>query len=98
VKFESGAAGVIEASRICAGRVFGIFWEIAGTQGTIYNSGERFNELQVFRMGEEKRDRGFKTVFLISHLAQGIKRSLRLWMSRPVPVPGSPLEANSLVP
>jgi hypothetical protein len=36
VKFESGAAGVIEASRICAGRVFGIFFEISGTEGTIY--------------------------------------------------------------
>jgi hypothetical protein len=31
---------------------FGIFWEIAGTEGTIHNSGERFNELQIFRMGE----------------------------------------------
>jgi len=36
-------------------------------------------------------------VSLISHLAQGIKKSLRLWMSRPGPVPGSPLEANRLV-
>jgi predicted dehydrogenase len=63
VKFESGAAGVIEASRVCAGRVFGVFWEVGGTEGTIYNNGERFNELQVFRMGEEKRDRGFKTIY-----------------------------------
>jgi predicted dehydrogenase len=70
VKFESGAAGVIEASRICAGRVFGIFWEIAGTAGTIYNSGERFNELQIFRMGEEKRDRGFKTIYCGSQVPQ----------------------------
>src|SRR5499427_34333 len=70
VKFESGAAGVIEASRVCAGRVFGIFWEIAGTEGTIYNSGERFNELQVFRMGEEKRGRGFKTIYCGSQVPQ----------------------------
>ena len=70
VKFESGAAGVIEASRICAGRVFGIFWEISGTEGTIYNNGERFNELQVFRMGEEKRDRGFKTIYCGSQVPQ----------------------------
>src|SRR5215469_7350895 len=26
VKFDSGAAGVIESSRVCAGRVFGVFW------------------------------------------------------------------------
>lgn len=70
VKFESGAAGVIEASRVCAGRVFGIFWEVSGTEGTIYNNGERFNELQVFRMGEEKRDRGFKTIYCGSQVPQ----------------------------
>jgi predicted dehydrogenase len=35
VKFSSGAAGIIEASRICAGRVFGIFWEVCGTEGTL---------------------------------------------------------------
>jgi predicted dehydrogenase len=70
VKFESGAAGVIEASRVCAGRVFGVFWEVCGTEGTIYNNGERFNELQVFRMGEEKRDRGFKTIYCGSQVPQ----------------------------
>ena len=77
VKFESGAAGVIEASRVCAGRVFGIFWEVCGTEGTIYNNGERFNELQVFRMGEEKRDRGFKTIYCGSQVP-AILRILRL--------------------
>jgi hypothetical protein len=30
-------------------------------------------------------------------LAQGIKKSLRLWMSQPVRVPGSSPEANSSV-
>jgi predicted dehydrogenase len=70
VKFASGAAGVIEASRVCAGRVFGVFWEVCGTEGTIYNNGERFNELQVFRMGEEKRDRGFKTIYCGSQVPQ----------------------------
>jgi predicted dehydrogenase len=70
VKFASRAAGVIEASRVCAGRVFGVFWEVSGTEGTIYNNGERFNELQVFRMGEEKRDRGFKTIYCGSQVPQ----------------------------
>ncbi len=63
VRFASGAAGVIEASRICAGRVFGVFWEVSGTEGTLVNNGERCNELQVFRMREQKRDRGFTTIF-----------------------------------
>jgi predicted dehydrogenase len=70
VKFASGAAGVIEASRICAGRVFGISWEVSGTEGTIFNDGERFNELQVFRMTKEKRDRGFTTYYCGSQVPQ----------------------------
>ena len=70
VKFASGAAGVIEASRICAGRVFGISWEVSGTEGTIVNDGERFNELQVFRMSREKRDRGFTTYYCGSQVPQ----------------------------
>ena len=70
VKFASGAAGVIEASRICAGRVFGVFWEVSGTEGTLVNNGERFNELQVFRMRDEKRDRGFTTVYCGSQVPQ----------------------------
>ncbi|MBV8815829.1 MAG: Gfo/Idh/MocA family oxidoreductase [Verrucomicrobia bacterium] len=70
VKFASGAAGVLEASRICAGRVFGVFWEISGTEGTIVNNGERFNELQVFRMREAKHDRGFTTIYCGSQVPQ----------------------------
>ena len=70
VKFSSGAAGVIEASRVCAGRVFGVFWEVSGTEGTIVNNGERFNELQVFRMREAKRDRGFTTIYCGSQVPQ----------------------------
>ena len=70
VKFASGAAGVIEASRICAGRVFGVFWEVSGTEGTLVNNGERFNELQVFRMRDEKRNRGFTTIYCGSQVPQ----------------------------
>jgi predicted dehydrogenase len=70
VKFSSGAAGVIQASRVCAGRVFGVIWEICGTEGTIANNGERFNELEVFRMREAKRDRGFTTIYCGSQVPQ----------------------------
>src|SRR5258708_9081229 len=68
VKFSSGAAGVIEASRIWAGRVFGVFWEVCGTEGTLVNNGERFNELQVFRMSEAQRNSGFTTIYYVSQL------------------------------
>lgn len=70
VEFTSGAAGVVESSRIAAGKIMGVEWEISGTEGTIAMNGERFNELQVFRMAEEKRDRGFKTLLAGSQVPQ----------------------------
>lgn len=70
VNFESGAAGVIESSRVAAGRIFGIYWEVSGTEGTLYMDGERFNELQVYRHRDDKRDRGFKTLFAGSQVPQ----------------------------
>lgn len=62
VRFESGALGTIGASRIAAGRVFGINWEVRGTAGTLYVENERSNELHVFRMREPQDERGFKTI------------------------------------
>lgn len=70
VRFSSGAGGTIEASRIAAGKVFGITWEVSGTEGTILMDGERFNELKVARFRDEKRDRGFKTLFAGSQVPQ----------------------------
>lgn len=70
VKFTSGAAGVIESSRVAAGRVFGVYWEVSGTEGTLYMDGERFNELQVYRFNDDKRDRGFKTLLAGSQVPQ----------------------------
>jgi len=68
VSFTSGASGVIEASRIAAGRIFGVFWEVSGTEGTICMDGERFNELQVYRFNDDKHDRGFKTLYAGSQI------------------------------
>ncbi|MGQ7246451.1 Gfo/Idh/MocA family protein [Halomonas sp. V046] len=70
VGFASGAAGVIESSRICAGKVFGMTWEVSGTEGTLYNDGERFNELKLFRLGDAPADRGFKTLLAGSQVPQ----------------------------
>lgn len=70
VRFASGAAGVIESSRIAAGRVFGLYWEVCGTEGTLVMDGERFNELQVYRLSDDKRDRGFKTLLVGSQVPQ----------------------------
>ena len=62
VKFESGAFGSIGASRVVPGRVFGINWEVRGTEGTLFVENERTNELHVFRMSDPHDDRGFKTI------------------------------------
>lgn len=70
VRFANGAGGTIEASRIAAGKVFGIYWEVSGTEGTIIMDGERFNELKVSRFSDPKSDRGFKTILAGSQVPQ----------------------------
>lgn len=70
VRFRSGAGGTIEASRVAAGKVFGIYWEVSGTEGTIIMDGERFNELKISRFGDPKPDRGFKTIYAGSQVPQ----------------------------
>jgi predicted dehydrogenase len=73
VKFEGGAFGSIGASRVAAGRVFGINWEIRGTDGSLYVESERSNELHVFRMDEPHDDRGFKSILCGSQV-EGFKQ------------------------
>ncbi len=70
VRFAGGAGGTIEASRVAAGKVFGVYWEVSGTEGTIVMDGERFNELQVSRFNDPKPDRGFKTILCGSQMPQ----------------------------
>jgi len=70
VRFKSGAGGTIEASRVAAGKVFGIYWEVSGTEGTLIMDGERFNELKISRFTDPKPDRGFKTIYAGSQVPQ----------------------------
>ena len=70
VRFRSGAAGVIEASRVAVGKVFGIQWEVSGTEGTLVMDGERFNELKAARFAEAKAERGFKTLLVGAQIPQ----------------------------
>jgi len=70
LRFKSGAGGSIEASRIAAGKVFGVYWEVSGTEGTIIMDGERFNELKISRFTDPKPDRGFKTIYAGSQVPQ----------------------------
>jgi len=70
LRFKNGAGGVIESSRIAAGKVFGIYWEVSGTEGTIVMDGERFNELKIASYHDAKHDRGFKTILAGSQVEQ----------------------------
>jgi len=70
VQFANGAGGTIEASRIAAGKIFGVYWEVSGTEGTLIMDGERFNELKLFRFGDDKPDRGFRTLLVGSQVPQ----------------------------
>ncbi len=70
LRFASGAGGVVEASRVAVGKVFGIYWEVSGTEGTILMDGERFNELKIARLSEPKPDRGFKTLLVGSQMPE----------------------------
>ena len=70
VQFANGAGGTIEASRVAAGKIFGVYWEVSGTEGTLIMDGERFNELKLFRFGDDKADRGFRTLLVGSQVPQ----------------------------
>lgn len=70
VQFMNGAGGTIESSRIAAGKIFGVYWEVSGTEGTILMDGERFNELKIARYRDPKHDRGFKTLLAGSQVEQ----------------------------
>ncbi len=58
VEFEGGATGMLEASRLCPGRLNHLALEINGSDGSIAFDLERLNELQVCR-GDRS---GFETV------------------------------------
>jgi predicted dehydrogenase len=66
LEFEGGAAGVIEASRLCAGRKNRFSCEINGSKGSIAFDLERLNELQVNLTGSlpGARVQGFRTVLV----------------------------------
>ncbi|RJE84937.1 hypothetical protein [Paracoccus onubensis] len=50
--------------------MFGVYWEISGTKGTIIMDGGRFNELKIAQFGEDKGNRGFKTLLAGSQVSK----------------------------
>jgi len=63
IRYQSGALGAIEASRIGTGRKLWLTYEIQGSQGALFYTQERMNELHLYRHTESSDERGYKTIF-----------------------------------
>jgi predicted dehydrogenase len=61
-RFENGAIGSFVASWVAPGRKMQLDFELTGTKGSLAFSGERFNELQLYTVGQGKARSGFKTI------------------------------------
>ncbi|PHM64934.1 putative oxidoreductase [Xenorhabdus stockiae] len=64
VRFDSGAIGVIETSRIACGRKMGLTYVVTGTKGTLSFTQERMAELKLYRHDEPANRQGFKTILV----------------------------------
>ncbi len=62
VTFVNGVSGVVESSRVAAGRIGYLTWEISGTEGTIAFDGERMNELRYFKRDPAPENQGFRVI------------------------------------
>lgn len=62
VRFANGAAGVIEASWVAAGRKMQLAYEITGSRGALAFTQERMNELKLYTTGQPTGRDGFKTI------------------------------------
>lgn len=61
-RFENGASGYLEASRIGTGRKLYLSYEIQGTKGALFFDQERMNELNLYRVTDDPAERGYKRV------------------------------------
>ncbi len=68
VRFENGAIGSFETSRLCAGRKNYMRIELHGTEGSLVFNLERLNELEVCSRRDLEDRRGFKTIMLTENV------------------------------
>ena len=64
VRFESGAVGSIEASRVAHGRKMDVGFELTLERGTLSFRGERANELLLYSSSDPAATQGFRTVHI----------------------------------
>ncbi|MFH5070381.1 Gfo/Idh/MocA family protein [Enterobacter cloacae complex sp. 2024EL-00215] len=61
-RFENGASGYVEASRIGTGRKLYLAYEIQGTKGSLLFDQERMNELYFYNASDDPAERGYKRI------------------------------------
>lgn len=64
LRFEQGAIGTIETSRIAWGRKMGLTYEVTGTLGTLIFDQERLSEIKLYQSGGNSARDGFKTILI----------------------------------
>ncbi|PKH26250.1 myo-inositol 2-dehydrogenase [Enterobacterales bacterium CwR94] len=62
LRFENGAQGVIETSRIACGAKMGLTYVVTGTKGAIRYTQERMAELELYIHDDPAGRQGFKTI------------------------------------
>jgi predicted dehydrogenase len=62
VRFENGARGTLENSRVCVGPHVRMSFEVNGSRGALSWDFQRLNELELYRF-DETGDRGYRTVY-----------------------------------
>ena len=62
LRFERDVPGLVEASWVATGRKMSHDFEVHGTKGALYFTGERLNELQFYDTGDAGGRRGFRTI------------------------------------
>lgn len=87
LKFESGAVGSLEVSRVAHGRKMDIGFELVCEQGTIAFNGEQSNQIEVFSAGEDSAGSGFRTIHINAQHPD---------YARFIPAPGHGLGFNDL--
>jgi predicted dehydrogenase len=62
LRFDNGATGLIDATRLAPGRKNHLAWEINGDRGSLAFNWERSNELHYYAPDEDPRAEGFRTI------------------------------------
>jgi predicted dehydrogenase len=62
LRFENGARGSLEATRMATGRLMANQFEVYGSQGGLAFSFSRMNELEFFSLNDSARVRGWRTI------------------------------------